>query len=131
MGRVYATAAQYQTWAGVAGPADIDRRLARASELVEQATMRALYDVDTAGLPTKAEVVTAFQEATCAAALHLKATGDELGTAGRWQSVSIGSVAMSRGGGALSPEEAAERIGAQARTILTLAALLTGPVQDC
>lgn len=131
MGRVYATGADYLEWAGEAGPADITRRLARASDAVAQATVRAVYDVDTDGYPTAVDVVAAMRDATCAQARWWIATGDELGDGERWQSVGIGRVQMSRASRGSAPAggartSAGDDLAPQAHTILYLAGLVGG-----
>lgn len=125
MGRVYATADDYAAWSGAAAPSDVDRRLARASELVELATVTAYYDVDAAGMPTDADVLAAFRDATCAQVAWWQATGDELGDAGLWQAASIGSVSLS--GRRQTGSAAGDRLAPQARTVLALAGLVHRP----
>ncbi|WP_306358693.1 MULTISPECIES: hypothetical protein [unclassified Nocardia] len=49
-------------------PATADRLLRHASLLVRRATRLAIYDADTAGMPTDAAVRAAFRDAVCAQA---------------------------------------------------------------
>lgn len=100
MPRVYATRDDLAAYApaGVDVPdePEVSRLLARASEAVELLTLTAVYPVDDAGMPTEAEHVAAFREATCAQAAHWLDTGDETGTAGQWSNVTIGSISLGR-----------------------------------
>lgn len=69
---VYATATDYETYAGLTpgtAPAGTDRRLAHASRLVTRALQHDLYDVDATGLPTDTDEAAAMRDATCAHAL--------------------------------------------------------------
>ncbi|WND36925.1 hypothetical protein RI578_22725 [Streptomyces sp. BB1-1-1] len=96
MARVYATPEQLTAWTGQPAPADADRLLARASEDVDDALTTAVYVTDTAGMPTEPKIVQALADATCAQVEYQQATGDDgTGAAGRWDSVSIGPVALS------------------------------------
>lgn len=93
---VYATAEQLAAWTGQPAPADADRLLARASEDIDDALATAVYDTDSTGMPTDAEIVSALADATCAQVEYQTATGDDgTGAAGRWSSVSIGPVSLS------------------------------------
>ncbi|MGW6455028.1 hypothetical protein ACWF94_03735 [Streptomyces sp. NPDC055078] len=100
MARIYATAADYQTYTGQTPPAGIEGALARASTMLDSQVFRLCrYDADpTTGLPTNAIVTAAFRDATCAQVQWWGETGDELGVAGRWDSVKIGTAALSRSG---------------------------------
>lgn len=96
MARVYATQAQYETYTGQTAPADIAARLARASRFLDSRAFRLCwYEVDEDGYPTNAVVAAAFADAVSAQVQWWEETGDELGTAGRWGSVKIGSVSLS------------------------------------
>ncbi|MGD6750989.1 hypothetical protein [Streptomyces sp. BH105] len=96
MARIYATSAQYATYTGQAAPADIDARLARASRFLDSEVFRLCwYEADEDGYPANALVRGAFADAVCAQVQWWAETGDELGTAGQWGSVKIGSVSLS------------------------------------
>lgn len=97
MARIYATAEQYEAYTGAAAPLDIEARLARASRFLDSALFRlCIYTVDDGtGLPTDTVVAGAFADAVCAQVQWWVETGDELGTAGHWGSVKIGSVSLS------------------------------------
>lgn len=130
MARVYATLADLTSYApaGVTVPADPEgtRLLTSASQLVERATMTSVYDTDsTTGYPTNADVIEAFQRATCAQAVWWLETGDELGIAGQYDTVSIGSVSLSRGTRTPPP---GQRLAPQAETELRNGLLLVGSV---
>lgn len=100
MGRAYATAAQYQAYSGQTPPADIDRLLARASELVDSdVTKGAWYDTDGAGLPTNALVAAAFADAACAQVEFWGQVGESVDTSGPIQGVTLGSLSIQYGAG--------------------------------
>ena len=66
---IYATTAELTTWLGVAAPANAAALLRSASILVHRATMTAIYDVDAiTSLPTDADQLAAFRDATCSQA---------------------------------------------------------------
>ncbi|CAL9529055.1 hypothetical protein [Streptomyces sp. enrichment culture] len=94
--RVYATPEQLTAWTGQPAPPGAERMLARASEDVDDALVSAVYDTDTAGMPTDPAIVQALADAVCAQVEYQHATGDDgTGAAGRWDSVSIGPVSLS------------------------------------
>lgn len=114
MGRVYATAAQYQAYSGQTPPADIDRLLARASELIDSdVTMTAWYDTDDAGLPTNTGVAAAFANATAAQVeFWTKGPGEGVDVSGPIQGVSLGALSIQYGAGdnRLGPTTIGERV---------------------
>ncbi|MHC5259906.1 hypothetical protein ACYSUO_18670 [Streptomyces sp. UC4497] len=96
MARSYATSAQYATYTGQTVPADIDARLGRASRFLDSEVFRLCwYEADGDGYPANTVVREAFADAVCAQVQWWAETGDELGTAGQWGSVKIGSVSLS------------------------------------
>lgn len=96
MARIYATPEEFTAWSGQPAPSDADRLLARASEDIDDALRAAVYDTDTAGMPTDQSVRDALSDAACAQVEYQQATGDDgTGAAGRWGSVSIGPVSLS------------------------------------
>lgn len=102
------------------------RLLTSASKEIRNATKTAIYDTDTDGYPTDTEVRQAFRDACCAQALWwLDNPGLETGAAVQYQSVSIGSVTLSRGNsaGATLP-----RFAPMAGTELANAGVLPGAV---
>lgn len=133
MARVYATAEQFEEFTGQAAPLDVEARLARASTFMERRAFRyCWYAVDTVtGMPTNAIVLDAFARAVVAQVRWWEETGDELGTAGRYSSVSIGSVSLSgasAGGGAGGRQIADEAIEALQSPELTLDVFELGAV---
>jgi hypothetical protein len=108
------------------------RLLTHASEAVDGLLLTALYDTDDDGLPTDAEVIVALRDATCAQALWWLETGDEDGAQGQYQSVSIGSVSLTRAGAGSSQgvtTSATQTVSSRASEILRLAGLLQqGPL---
>ena len=71
--------------------AEATRLLSRASRMVDSMLRRAVYDVDTDGLPTDADVIVAVRDATCAQACWWLETGDEAGVASGLDSLGAGS----------------------------------------
>lgn len=125
---VYATADDYEDYTGQQPPADIGRRLARASERVDELLRSAWYPLDEATqMPTEPEHVEAIARATCAQAAWMKAVGDEYGVAAAFSDVSIGSVKLKRAGG---DNAGPARHAPDAASILQLAGLLPGYVID-
>lgn len=138
MPRVYAThqdLINYTQGSDFVVPAEPEsqRVRTRASELVDEALVTAIYDTDPATqLPTDPAIAAAMRDAVCAQVVWWDETGDELGDAGQYTSVSIGSVALTRGragtaaSGATLPS--GRTLGPQAVTPLRLAGLLPGTV---
>jgi hypothetical protein len=102
----YATVADLAAWLSpAAAPSDAQKRLDRASLVVDEMLLTAVYAVNDDGLPTEAAVIAALRDATCAQAEYAGATGDpaSVGPAG-YGSVQIGSVRLTRAqSGAGSP----------------------------
>lgn len=99
-GRVYATTTQLAEYLGAAPPVDAARLLLEASRLLDRDFLTAaVYDVDTAGLPSNAEVAAAFAEAVCAQVQFWGEVGEETDISGPLQGVSIGSVQLQYGAG--------------------------------
>lgn len=136
MALVYATRADLVAYAPadttvtVPGEPEATRLLTSASKEIRRATLTAIYTTDTDGYPTDTAKRQAFRDATCAQALWwLNNPGMETGTSTQYQSVSIGSVSLSRGntsgagaGGSLP------RLAPQADTELRDAGVLVGSV---
>ncbi len=110
----YATAQDYVEYAGNAGPADIERRLARASERIDELLVTALYETDDQELPVDPVLRDAVKRATCAQAAWVLAVGDEFGTASAFKDVTMGTVRLTRADG----EGAAPRYAQDAVSIL-------------
>lgn len=101
---VYAVRADLVGYVPAAFAADVPtdpeatRLLTSASMTIYRATMTAIYQTDSTGLPSAEPFITGFRRATCAQALWWLETGDELGWVGMYTGVSIGSVSLQRGG---------------------------------
>jgi hypothetical protein len=98
-GRVYATTTQLANTLHAAPPLDAVEQLVNASRALDDALVTAVYDTDTAGMPTNADVAAAFAEAVCYIIEWWSETGDQVGADGGWDSVSAGPVSLSRGSG--------------------------------
>lgn len=123
---VYATPAQYRQVTGQDPPPDALRKLADASELVDDLLIGAVYEVDEdTDLPTDPKVASALARAVCRQVQWWELTGDPHGVTNVYPSVSIGSVSLARGGGAASgPPSAADRIAPDALSALRVAGIL-------
>jgi len=96
---VYATAADLEAWLppAIPMPDDAERQIERASARLRRVLLTSVYDVNASGLPTDAEVAQAFADATCALVEYRLESGDSgTGAGGGWDSVSAGSVSLSR-----------------------------------
>lgn len=105
-------------------PADIARRLARASDLVRKYTQLATWETDIYGYAVDTVIRDALRDATCAQAYHGFTTGTQGGLAGTYTSVSIGNVSLSGGAASATTSEGRERLCDEAETILRNANLL-------
>lgn len=97
MARQYATAAEFTAseWATTEPPAgELDSYLMRATRAVERMTVTAVYNTDTAGMPTDTAIREAFRDATCAQVAYWANTGDIDGSVAAGGSMSIGSVSL-------------------------------------
>lgn len=133
--RTYATPSDYtkyaeEDWDG--DPGVLTKRLRSASIEVEKLTRRAIYDADTDGYATDADISEAFTEATCAIAEHWSITDDPTGAEAAAGAVKIGSVSLgttsSSSDGLTDAEKLARRIGTRAIDILTNAGLIRASV---
>lgn len=96
MARVYATVTELSAFTGRPAPDNAERLLARASRLVDAAMKAAVYEVDASGAPVVPEVRDAFRDATCAQADVWAGREASEAEIGPWNTVSAGSVSMSR-----------------------------------
>jgi hypothetical protein len=94
---VYATQADYESspYGATPAPGDITNRLTVASDDIDDLALSAVYDVDSAGMPTATAVIEAFKQATIAQAKHT--IDRESQTARTATDVSIGSASVKYG----------------------------------
>ena len=124
----WATSEQLGTYLGGAGmvPPDAARLLARASELIDDHIVTAVYAVDADDQPTDAKVIQALADATCAQVEYWIAGDEEDDILGPLQGVSLGGQQQQFGAGEnrATPMYLAPR----AARFLRLAGLLSGAV---
>lgn len=103
---------------------EASRLLRRASEQITRVLFGSVYRVDSAGLPSDPDIREAATNATCAQAVWRLTVGYDSGDAAQYDSVSIGSVALS--GRRSGPERPGSTggIADEALTHLRLAGLL-------
>lgn len=99
--RIYADTVAYLTYTEIdhleAGEeVRVQRRLRRASALVDDLLLAAVYDVDGDGMPTNPVVAEAMSDAVCAQAEWFEETGDDTGAAEQFAGGSLGSLSLSR-----------------------------------
>jgi len=112
----YATTADLDAFLGAAGPADADRLLLRASELLDAVVVAAFeVDADTE-LPTDTDIAAALRDAACAQVEQWV----EVGEANAIDGLHGTSFALSGYSGRRAP-----RLAPRARDILHAAGLLT------
>ena len=132
VGRSYATTTDLANWLRAAPPLNAQALLEGATRFLDTVVLTtSVYDVDTGGLPTKAAVITALRDATCALAAWWHAqgiTGEDANSV--YTTVSIGSASFTRtpgAGGAPSDP----RMSREAREILAGAGLLGHAIWTC
>jgi hypothetical protein len=123
---VYATQADYENspYGASPAPADIDARLAIASDDIDELVITAVYEVNDSGAPTVSAVVEALKKATIAQAKYSQGRGDESGSAQVATEVAIGSARIKYGSSDGSGDGATGRFSPRAVTILRNAGLL-------
>lgn len=112
MARIYATAAEYETYTGQPAPAGIAVLLADASRMLDSQVFRLCwYEADSVtGMPTNALVLAAFADAACAQAQWGDEVGDTTGAAGvGYGNVKLGSLQLGRSVTAVSGADAPGR----------------------
>lgn len=121
MARVYAALADYRTWSSdaITPDARVTWLLARASEDVDRALIGAIYPVDSNGMPTNADDIVTFRDATSAQAAFRQEVSDDTGAASRNDSTSIGGISIHRAAGTAA--QAMPPLGPEALKILHLA----------
>jgi hypothetical protein len=80
-------------------PEDAARLLVRASDLIDDHTAAAVYDVDAAGAPTYQPVIEALANATCAQVEYWLTGDEEDDILGPTQGVSLAGMQMQYGAG--------------------------------
>lgn len=127
----FATTAQLATYLGVAEgtlPTDATRLLSRATELIQDTTLAAMYDTDSAGNATVQKVIDAFMNATCAQ-VEFWLTGDEEDDiSGPLESMSTGGQGQGYGSGSNRPTPM--YLAPRAARHLRIGGLLTSTVGD-
>ena len=121
--RQYASSADLAKWLDGAPPLDADRKLRRASRLIDRATLTAVYQTDARGYPTEQQVIEAFRDATCAQVESWGVTGDEHNEAAKYSSASVGGASYTRATGGGTP---ADRLCDRAADELITSGLLPG-----
>lgn len=98
--RVYATAADYQTWSNdaITAPARLAFLLQRASQTIDSAMVASVYQTDVNGYPTDGFTIEAFRDATCAQVAWMVDQDDDTGVKQRLSSVSVGGLSFTRAG---------------------------------
>lgn len=122
----YASRSDLAAYTGADAPAQAERLLERASELIDSKVI-APYTVDDDDMPSDATQRQAFRDATCAQVEWWIETGDEKGVLAAYSSVSIGSLSLSRGS-AGSSAMTGEALAPRARVHLANADLLYGAI---
>ena len=88
----YATVEQLTAYLPGDAPEDADRLLDRASEVIDDALLTAVYAVNTAGSPIDGDVVTALADAACAQVEFWLASDEEDDVLGPVEDVSVGGL---------------------------------------
>lgn len=135
----HATPADYATWAGTEGPANITQLLRSASAMVSRVTRGALYDTDSAGKPVAgSEAQEAMRDATCAQAEHWVTLGVDPRKGAADDSVQV-AASKTINGATVTYVANPDRVKAQAESavkmcqeaydLLTIAGLTGGPAR--
>src|SRR5207247_254693 len=96
----YATLADLGAYLGKEPPADSQRMLARAQDLIDISVKSAIYAVDANGNPTAATVIAAFSKACCAQVEYWINNGDEFDEVNKYSYWSIDGMSATRAPGA-------------------------------
>lgn len=125
--RVYATLQQYRDWSGNQDAVLSQRDLERASAVVSEATMGAVYDYDsTTLLPTDPAVLEALQAATFEV---LDGRAEDAGDLGGVEEATIGSVRYKLTAGTRTATTTG--LPLEAHRVLAEAGLVGQPVVVC
>ena len=95
----WATVDELAAWMPAELPADAERMLTRASELITYVTRFAVYDVDTDDEPTDTTVLAALRDATCAQVEYWAEVGEDEDVGGSVQGISLGPLQVQYGAG--------------------------------
>jgi len=96
MASPYATVDDLHAYLGTAPPADSQRMLARAQDLVDAVLNTSSYVTDTNDNPTDTATIAAFKTACCAQVEYWIANGDELDLQGNWTSYTMAGLSVTR-----------------------------------
>jgi len=89
MANAYATVDDLGAYLGKEPPADSQRMLARAQDLLDAALKSSPYAVDANGNPTDAAVIAAFNKAACAQVEYWIENGDEFAEIQKLRTASV------------------------------------------
>lgn len=121
----YATVGYFEIYLdGEPLPPYPERLLDRASELIDEMLIGAIYETDADGEPTDPADIDTLKKATCAQAQYMAALGDETGALAQFTSASAGAVSFGRAIGSTGKATAASRYAPQAVTVLRTAGFL-------
>lgn len=123
----YATVQDFEDYlAPDALPSASGRLLERASTIVDEMVIGAVYSVDDEDMPTEPKVLAAFKSATLAQAHYMTVAGDETNALQGFISVTQGSVSYSRATSSSGTNSSAtgSRYSSDAYGILRVAGLL-------
>lgn len=124
----YATSEQLGTYLDTPVPADAARLLVRASEVVNDHTITAVYDTDDGGNPTDSVVLEALSKAVSAQVEYWLAGDEEDDVLGPVVSVGISGVQLQYGSGVNRPTPS--YLAPRAARHLRSAGLLGGTVRS-
>lgn len=110
----YATVSDLADYLGTEAPADGDRLLSQAQDLIDDLLM--VFATDSSGNPTDAGVIAAFKKAVCAQAEYWLANGDELDQLQEFSSYSIEGISVTRANDARPQADVCPRARAALRT---------------
>jgi len=96
MASPYATVDDLHAYLGVDPPADSQRLLARAQDLVDASLNSSQFTTDSNGNPTDSATLAAFKTACCAQVEYWIASGDELNLQGNWVQYTMAGLSVTR-----------------------------------
>jgi len=99
MATPYATVTDLGAYLGTEPPADSQRMLARAQDLVDAALKSSWFAVDTSGNPTDTAVIAGLNKAVCAQVEWWISNGDEYDQINKYSSFSIEGISVTRSAG--------------------------------